>query len=209
MRAVTAPRARRGFTLIELAVYCAILGYLTYAVYQVFNGMQRYLAQADASVMVQQSAYATMKKLVLEMSETRQSLVVTSTSGIVGVIFPSPRLEGGSACTFDASGRANFQQWVCYYLDATTSTFRRKTISIATPTANPALGAGFSTPSLFVAYSGSGAAPSRRIGGDAQTFSVVASTMLRGFTITVACQRVTYGKQYGYSIQNFVAPRNH
>lgn len=201
-------RARRGFTLIELIIYCAILGYVTYAVYEVFRGTQKYFAQADASVMVQQSAYATMKRILVEMSESKASLVVTSTSPTSGVIFPSPRLDGSNTRSYDGSQRPNFQQWVCIYLDTSTSTFCRKTIAIATPTNTPTLGAGYNTPALFAAYSGSGVGPPKRIGGYAQALAVTASTDPPGFSVTVSCLRNAFGRDYGYTVQNFVSTHN-
>lgn len=202
------PRARRGFTLIELIIYCVILGYVTYAVYEVFRGTQKYFAQADASVMVAQSAYATMKRIVVEMSESKASLVVTSSSPTSGVIFPSPRLDGSAVRSYDGGQRPNFQQWVCIYLDASTSTFRRKTIAIATPTNTPILGASYNTPALFAAYSGSGAGPSKRIGGDAQALSVTTSADPPGFAVTVSCSRNVFDRDYAYRVQNFVSTHN-
>lgn len=216
-------------TLIELIVYCAIFGYLTYAVYQLLNGTHRYLAQADASVVVQQSAYTVMRRLVVELSESNYTLVVprpaaspapspTPTPAAVEtdfIIFPSPRSDRTSARSLDASnGLPNYQQWVCYYIEADSSdpskkSFRRRTIAISPPlNFTSSLSApGGGTLAGFLAVTGADVNPSTRVGVDAERL-VVTPGPGDGYTLTVSCRKTAFDKVYQYSVTNFLSTHN-
>lgn len=125
-------RKARGFTLIEIAVYCALVGMALLAIYSVLIACLTYFNATQANVDLQRSCLSILTKLSSELSESDSATVQISTDP-PGISFASPRDSGGN---FDiASGVMQWQQFVAYYVDTSNVTLPlvRKAASI-TPT---------------------------------------------------------------------------
>jgi prepilin-type N-terminal cleavage/methylation domain-containing protein len=129
---------RRGFTLIELTIYSALLSMLLLAIYGVFVASMRYFRVSQTASDLQSSAQKCVLKVVADLSEsTLSSMKITASGGTEppGIIFLSAR-NGDDRFTTSANGDILWQKWVCYYYDKASGTIFRNTQAFS-PTAMP------------------------------------------------------------------------
>lgn len=114
---------RRGSTLIETLVYCALFTLVGSGVATTYTIGNRYYMTSRSIVTAQQDAAALPRKLAQELMESHLTGITfypnsISTSSARGVVFISPHNPAnGDAFSFNqTSGNTRWYKYVCYYL---------------------------------------------------------------------------------------------
>ena len=133
---------RRGATLIELMIACALLGGVLLGVAQLVAAGGRYLRVTDAKVDLQHFSIRAMGKLTRELSDSDQESYAFDNTDPAGpwLVFASPRNEEGHI-SFDSVGRMLWPKQICYYvrtIDGTSCLCRKEKLYSPAPTAPPA-----------------------------------------------------------------------
>ena len=122
----------RGFTLIELAVYSGLLGFLLTGLYLITRGGLHYYRTSVAYQTVQQQALVALSKLTSELANSDpRSVSLEGGQGGPNIKFLSADayLDPGQPWAFDAgTSRLLWRKWVAYQrlpsLDLTRSELR-------------------------------------------------------------------------------------
>lgn len=101
----------KAFTLAELLVYQAVLGFLLGSIFMVVQAGGRYLRLVDAYTSVVQQAQVGVAGLVRELSNSSRA---GTEFDKVHVTFPDPNPPGSSAWTH-AGADLRYYKWICYY----------------------------------------------------------------------------------------------
>lgn len=146
-------RNARGFTMIEILVYCALFSLVMGCVYWVFQATLKYHFISDCAVDTQQNAMVGMTKIVRELSEACavDTSMVVDTGNPPGIIFSSPKkieIPAGSGNFFigcsssDSSYSGDcllYNRLICYYVarnNGISYLFRKELAITASPSPN-------------------------------------------------------------------------
>lgn len=193
----------KGFTLLELVVYSAILSLALSSIYGILIGTVQNFYAANANIEVQQGAQSALNRLAQELKEaSSSSSSITIVSG-VGIVFLSARDSNNKIQYDSSSGLLLWQKRICYYLDTDPSTgsgseyalFRKE--ETFTPTTTPPVIA-----SAYVTTMKNNAALKRLLIARHFTattdFSVTSSVNL--YTINITSSTSTTGKSNSISL---------
>lgn len=113
------PSSRRGFSLIELAVYASLLLVLLGGVSMVVVGGTRYLQTGTAYQTAQNESLVAMRKVMEDLGRStaqfrRPASPLTDSDHI---IFLSPDPPGGSTTWTYNNDELQYHFWICYYWD--------------------------------------------------------------------------------------------
>jgi len=135
---------RRGATLVEVIVYCALLGLLLTAIYQVLIGCARAYVEYLSVTELERGVMIATTRVTWELAESNSGSIRIDTNPS-GIVFASPQNAQG-LFQYDASGNLLWQKYVCYYLDTATRKLVRKEEYLTTPeTSAPAIPTGKTT----------------------------------------------------------------
>lgn len=110
-------RRSRGTTLVEMLVYCVLLGVLLTGVYAVLlAGVRNYAIGANATEL-EQAALKAATRLSRELAEGDAASFRVDSSP-VGIVFASPRdsTDPKGRFAYNSANRMLWQSYVCYYL---------------------------------------------------------------------------------------------
>lgn len=127
---------RRGTTVIELLVACALLLFLMGCLYTLLVTGLHYFQQARAYQDVQQQSLVGLRSVLSELQDSRPGSWSYATAPVPHLIFLSASLENtvGPIQHDPASAEVQWQKWVCFRL---TGGKLERTELVITPTINP------------------------------------------------------------------------
>jgi hypothetical protein len=111
----------RGFTLIEVAVYSAVLLLLLGGVFMVVEGGMRYFRLAEAHETVNQQAVIAMGRIRGELANGSQTSLNPGAAPQPHILFLSPfGMDGSGEEEYEYGGNGTqvlWKKWVCFYRD--------------------------------------------------------------------------------------------
>ncbi len=124
---------RRGFTVIEVLIFAAILLLLLGCIALVVQGAMRYFRTGNAYQEAQNNALVGMRYLTEELSECsnvkRAPVAPFVDADYIIALSPEP-LVSGQDWTYGPGGVLQYHQWLCFYRNATTNELRRATLPV-------------------------------------------------------------------------------
>jgi hypothetical protein len=112
-------KIKRGATLIEILVYASLIGVVLLGVYSTLIYCLKYYKAADTMVTLQENALTGIMNISNELIDSRAGTtnILISTSGTIGIAFPSPKGINNNAYIFNKDGQMGWQKWLCYYVE--------------------------------------------------------------------------------------------
>lgn len=112
-------RRPRAFTLIELAIYSGLLGFLMTGLYLITRGGLHYYRTSVAYQSVQQQALIAMSKMTAELANSDFKTVdwepsTAATSSHIKFLSPDQYLDPSQSWEYDAAGKLLWRKWVLY-----------------------------------------------------------------------------------------------
>jgi len=172
-----------GVTLVEVIVYCFMLGLLVAAIYSVLTGSVTYYLVGANAIQLQQCAASAATRVTRELAESDPGSVVT-TSTPPSLIFASPRTSPYGTYAYNSNGNLLWQGWVCYSIGSANGApaLLRRELMLASPVSAPP--AASSAPSLATLNGSTGPAVSWT-GFSVSSFSATGTSLVQlTFTAT-------------------------
>lgn len=126
---------RRGFTLVEMLVYMAILSLLLSGIYMLLVGGLGFVRDGSAYQTAQQQALVGMRWLSSETcnsTRVRRSPALGPTTNSTHLIFLSPDPIGGGSWTYSGA-ELEYQKYVCFFWDSASSQLIRTEQALSSP----------------------------------------------------------------------------
>jgi Tfp pilus assembly protein PilW len=169
---------KKGFTLIEILIYCSLFMFVMSAVFGVLLGSLRYFKTIDTLISLQKSVVISLSMVTRDLTATKGTLINTS-SNPQGVMFPSYKSIDGKY-TFDNDGQTKWQKWVCYYTDQNKNLVRKE-VAISPVSGTPPKPSGLSSVSSFANSS----QPGRQVARNIEKFSVSLNSTTGNYEINI------------------------
>jgi type II secretory pathway pseudopilin PulG len=130
----------RGFTLLELLIYTALLGFVLTGICGIFISSIQLFRITEIRTGLQQNALKATSNIFTDLAGSKDSTIYIENSPMNGIIFASS-LKSDGTYEFDSSnGKIKWQKWICYYLQPVGNEkyeLIKKEIPIQTPTTDP------------------------------------------------------------------------
>ena len=126
-------RAKRGVTLIEQIICCALVSLLLTVIYEMLAASKRYQDNCEAKIKIQAEVLRSMSFLTRELNESDRFAINADPGGNT-LVFPTPR-DTDNRIHFDPEGRLLWQRFVCYDREdvAGVSCLVRRSLNLASP----------------------------------------------------------------------------
>jgi hypothetical protein len=110
-------KRKKGATLAEIMIYIVVLGLVLSGIYGILISTLKYYRTAQTQTDLQRNLVECLSSFTNDIAISRISSVTASTTGNIGVMFPSPK-DINEQYSLTSSGNLKWQKWVCYYLQS-------------------------------------------------------------------------------------------
>jgi type II secretory pathway pseudopilin PulG len=171
-------KQKKGFTIIELMVYCSLSLIVLAAIFGTLVYSLKFYRAIDTLINLQRTSVTSLAMVTRDLIATKGTELVVDPDG-KGIMFPSYKDNNGKY-KFDSDGNTMWQKWICYYVDDKNN-FIKKETAISPVTGSPPKPSGINNVEGFI-----NATIARRVvARNIDKFSIISNSLTKNYTITI------------------------